>query len=138
MNPINCISGELNKDGKMIIEVEVAISSKQREGTENASIKKVKAMLDTGADWCALDASIIADLGLTILQKTTVPGFSGSSDVTIHEIFFRIPELNCLVENLPIHSSNTLESQGFEMIIGTRFLSKGTLTLNKNAFSFCI
>jgi hypothetical protein len=113
--------------------VTVGLAKDQLNSSANLLTSSLTAMIDTGAQDCAIDPEIAERFKLPVKRQETIVGLGATGSIVgkvyIAQIYF--PETRSLHEvelyELPLHSSGWV----FDIILGWTLLSLFELTLSR-------
>ncbi|ATP44436.1 hypothetical protein CR511_10390 [Pseudomonas putida] len=96
------------------------------------------ALIDTGADYQYMDSDFARRHGFLSDEETLVQGATNSSQQKVHPALFKLSDYAGYPTQAADFTSAPLRENGrkYDLILGMRFLSNGTLTMDFGSMRF--
>ncbi|HTH97025.1 MAG TPA: aspartyl protease family protein [Stellaceae bacterium] len=111
--------------------VDIGLDPQYRRGQNrppNLVRRNLTALIDTGAMESCIDSQLAAELGLPIIDKTTVVGVHGPKSVNLHLGHIYIPQLSFPIAGELAGVDLRSMGYGFDALIGRESLSALKMT----------
>lgn len=139
----------MTRQSGAVVDMLVGVSDARAQALEEAGIaipkmKKVRALIDTGATSTCLDPIVFTHLGLHPTGSIPMPTPSTGPvpiDASTYDVSIIIPAGTppyLMIENMPVSASELYSAQGFHALLGRDILERCLLDFNGGAGFFTL
>ena len=142
-----CVSGNYDPRKGPIIDVSVSRNYDFKKSNNSNSLRRYKALLDTGASGTCVSIKVINDLSLKHVGFCDMRSASEANKKcrvfrAVVSFIFESSHQQKTIKANRYFGLDTLEAnfedKPYDLLIGTNIISRGVLLMKFNSFNFCL